>query len=116
MITLEENGQSGQSSSTKNFYETDHYKPIREKLDCKSDAADVVELVTQEQAAFTDYLNFFEVVSFVASTHQLSEKDVLSLFHYYLRCLKRHTLVMKYLFDKGNGFEHLSGFLKKTGL
>jgi hypothetical protein len=56
------------------FYEGDHYKAIRDKLDCASDAPEVAELVTQEAAAFTDYLNFFEMVTFLADTRQLSKK------------------------------------------
>lgn len=95
------------------FYETDHYKPIREKLDCAPDAAaDVVQLVTQESAEFTDYLNFFEMVSYLAKSRQLSKDDVLSLFQYYLQCLKRHDSVINYLENKDKGFEQLSGFLK----
>ncbi len=45
---------------------------------------------------FTDYLNFFEMVTFLADTGQLSKKDLLRLFRYYLLCLKRHRVVMNY--------------------
>jgi hypothetical protein len=72
--------------------------------------------VESESDDFTDYLNFFELVTFLAKTKQLSESDVLSLFHYYLRCLKGQKAVMKYLNNQKNGFEHLSGFLKRTKL
>lgn len=98
------------------FYETEHYKQIRDKLDCAADSTDVLGLVTQEPPAFTDYLNFFEMVTFLAETKQLSKMDVLRLFQYYLHCLKQHTVVMKYLNDKDKGFEQLSGFLNETEL
>jgi hypothetical protein len=73
-------------------------------------------LVKEELSTFTDYLNFFELVAFLADTKQLGEKDVMSLFNYYLKCLKRHTAVRDYLSDSRNGFEHLTGFLDKTEL
>ncbi|HUY81395.1 MAG TPA: hypothetical protein VMU92_06695 [Acidobacteriaceae bacterium] len=99
------------------FYETDHYKPIREKLDCGPDtAADVVQLATQESPEFTDYLNFFEMVSYLAKSKQLSKNDVLSLFQYYLQCLKKHDAVMTYLNNKENGFEQLRKFLRDNNL
>lgn len=98
------------------FYETDTYKVIRNELDCENDADGVKQLVTKEPGEFTDYLNFFEMVSFLADTKQLSEKDVLSLFRYYLRCLKRHPVVIEYLNKEDRDFEQLSKFLMNTTL
>ena len=98
------------------FYETKHYKQIRDAFDCASDAPSVVELVGTESSDFTDYLNFFEMVTSLVEAKQLSEKDVFGLFQYYLRCLKQHTEVMKYLNDRGKGFEQLREFLNKPEL
>ena len=98
------------------FYEEDRYKKMRDKLDGTQNAEEIEALVEEEPAEFTDYLNFFELVTFLAKTRQLSESDVLSLFHYYLRLLKGQKAVMKYLNNQKNGFEQLSGFLKRTKL
>jgi uncharacterized protein YdiU (UPF0061 family) len=98
------------------FFESNAYKEMRNKLDCASDAAEVQQLVQQKPPAFTDYLNFFEMIAFIAETKQLSKRDALSLFQYYLQCLKRHSTVMNYVNDKEKGFEKLSGFLRKTEL
>jgi uncharacterized protein YdiU (UPF0061 family) len=98
------------------FYEADHYKVMRDKLDYSSGASEIKQLVDEESSAFTDYLNFFELVTFLAETKQLSKSDVLRLFQYYLRCLKQHTAVMDYLNDSGKGFEQLSRFLNGTKL
>lgn len=98
------------------FYEGDRYKNMREKLDDAQNAEEIEALVNKESAEFTDYLNFFELVTFLAKTDQLLESDVLLLFRYYLRCLKDQKAVMKYLNNQKNGFEQLSGFLKTTKL
>ena len=96
------------------FYESDQYKTMREALDCDPDEELVLQHVRQEGTEFTDYLNFFELVTFLTESKQLSQSDVLKLFQYYLHCLKRHKTVMKYVNDKDKGFEQLSGFLGKT--
>lgn len=86
---------------------------MREIFDCAANSPDAAAVVRQESAAFTDYLNFFELVSFLAETKQLSERDVLRLFDYYLKCLKRHPQVVDYIQSKDKGFEQLSRFLAR---
>ena len=98
------------------FYEAADYKRIRDELDCTANSAKVTDIVNRESPAFTDYLNFFELVAFLASDKQLSESDVLGLFQYYLHCLKRHNAVIKYVNDKDKGFEQLRGFLNKASV
>ncbi len=98
------------------FYESDHYGSMRDKLDCAADDPTVREIVNSEDSAFTDYLNFFETVAFLVTRKQVSKNDVLELFHYYLRCLKRHRSVMNYLNNREKGFERLSDFLNKVQL
>ena len=95
------------------FYEGTDYKRIRDLLDCDANAKDVVDLVEEEGAEFTDYLNFFEMVTALAEGGQLSRADVLRLFQYYLQCLKRHNSVMRYLNDPLNGFETLTRFFRR---
>ena len=94
------------------FYEKDSYKTVRDLLDCSPDDAAVKEIVGQEVQDFTDYLNFFELVAILVAAKQLSKSDELSLFHYYLRCMKRHTLVMKYVNDPEKGYEGLRELLR----
>ncbi len=96
------------------FYESDHYKEVREKLDSTADQPPVKELVKQEGAEFTDYMNFFELVAYLAATKQLSSSDVMTLFEYYLRTMKRHRSVMDYLNRREKGFERLSTLLNST--
>jgi hypothetical protein len=98
------------------FFEENRYKKIREMLDDTQNVGEIEALVKSESAEFTDYLNFFELVTFLIKTKQLSESDVLSLFHYYLRCLKGQEAVMKYVNNQKNGFEQLSGFFERTKL
>ena len=96
------------------FYETELYKEMRNKLDCPADSKEVIDIVRQESFAFTDLLGFFELVAVLADNKQLSKRDVLDLFDYYLRCLGRHAAVVSYINEPVNGFEHLSRFLREA--
>lgn len=97
------------------YYELSGYRTIRELLDCGADSQQIRELVDRESPEFTDYLNFFELVLYLSETGQVSRSDVLSLFQYYLGCLRRHNAVMAYLNNKTKGFERLREFLNKAG-
>jgi len=94
------------------FYETENYKRVRDELDSDANATAVTGLVSDEGSDFTDYLNFFEMVTALMKAKQLSKADVLSLFQYYLECLSRHDAVMRYLKNPAKGYETLSAFLK----
>jgi len=96
------------------FYEKKDYKCLRGALERDADPKAVQELVRKESAEFTDYLNFFEMVTGLAETKQLSRDDVLRLFQYYLQCLKRHDAVMRYINDPRNGYETLREFLAEV--
>jgi hypothetical protein len=98
------------------FYEGERYKKVREALDCLTDEPGVKELVKREPSEFTDYLNFFEFVAHLAAEKQLSRSDVLTLFDYYLRCMKRHRCVMNYLNEREKGFEQLNELLGTANL
>jgi hypothetical protein len=70
----------------------------------------VENLVDEESDEFTDYLNFFEFVAFLESNKQLKRREIEALFDYYLKCLKKHDLVIEYI--ERNGFEQLKELLK----
>jgi hypothetical protein len=96
------------------FYEEDRYRNMREVFDCDPNSAQVADVVGQESTAFTDYLNFFELVGFLVQTKQLRKTDVVDLFQYYLGCLSRHDRVVGYIGT--HGFEQLDRFLKEQRL
>lgn len=94
------------------FYETGHYKKMRELLDVPADADHINEIVIREEPDFTDYLNFFEYVAILTRSGQLRDENVRDLFGYYLDCLKRHERVRKYIGNPTNGYEKLDQFLR----
>ncbi len=93
------------------FYEKEQLKKTRDILDCEADGEQINELVLKGEADFTDYLNFFELVSFLQHNKQLQDREVEDLFGYYLDCLKRHGRVRKYIRDEG--YERLDELLEK---
>lgn len=94
------------------FFESGHYKAMRELLDCDPNADEVNAAVAGEKSDFTDYLNFFEMVTALADSGEISDKEVLTLFEYYLGCLKAHDAVMRYVEKQKNGYEKLRSFMK----
>jgi len=60
---------------------------------------------------FSDYLNFFELISFLEKSKQVKSQDVEDLFCYYLNCLEKHQLIRDYIKDRG--YEQLYRFLKR---
>ena len=96
------------------FYEANNYKRIRQVLDCDPGSKEVNGLVQSEEAEFTDYLNFFEFVAFLAESGQLTAQQVDTLFSYYLKNLKKHAPVQDYVNDQRKGFEKLRKLLGST--
>jgi hypothetical protein len=93
------------------FYEKASLKDVRNLLDSeKPDSAAVQKLVEEEDAEFTDYLNFFEFMGYLKKSGQLSQRDVTALFDYYLICLRKHDAVRKYIVDESKGY----GYLKES--
>jgi len=71
------------SSLYSKFYEAPDLKRIRKALDDNPpDAAEVVELVRNEDPDLTDYLNFFEFMAYLEERGQLNKRDVAALFDY----------------------------------
>jgi len=95
------------------FFEKNELKQIRDDLDCAANDAKVSALVQEEGAAWTDYLNFFELVAYLRESEQLEEADVTALFQYYLRCIKRHRAVLAYINDETKGFKYLRKLVSK---
>jgi hypothetical protein len=93
------------------FYERENLKSVREILDSEPDSAGVQELVLKCPADFTDYLNFFEFVGFLNQKKQLAIDEIDALFDYYLKCLKRHGRVLKFIEE--NGYEHLGAIMDR---
>jgi len=98
------------SSLYTKFYEAPDLKRIRKCLDENAPNSPAVqELVREEDADFTDYLNFFEFMAYLEARGQLSKRDVAALFDYYLRVLSKHKDVREYVLQDRNGY----GYLKK---
>jgi hypothetical protein len=94
------------------FYEALDLKMIREILDCSAaNSPEVLKLVEEQDARFTDYLNFFEFMAYLRACGQLSQKDVAALFDYYIRVLSKHDGVRKYVLDDRNGYGYLKRLL-----
>jgi hypothetical protein len=89
------------------FYVAPDYKKVRDLLDSDPDDPKVVQLIKDDPADWTDYLNFFEFVQYLQSSKQLSGEDVHALFGYYVGCLKKHPAIIAYVKDKGKSFEYL---------
>ena len=89
------------------FFEKGELKQVRDALDCDANNEAVSALVTQESPAWTDYLNFFELVAYLQESKQVVGKDVSALFQYYLGCLERHQAVVAYIEDETKGFKYL---------
>jgi len=89
------------------FFEKGELKQVRDILDCDSDDEKVNALVTEEGSAWTDYLNFFELVAYLQESKQVAAEDVKALFEYYIGYLKRHRAAMDYIRDETKGFKYL---------
>jgi len=93
------------SSLYTKFYEAPDLKFTREVLDCNPpDSPEVKKLVEEEDARFSDYLNFFEFMAYLKACGQLSQNDIAALFDYYLRILSKHGDARKYGLDDRNGY------------
>jgi hypothetical protein len=105
------------SSLYSKFYEQADLKGIREVLDSElPTSTEIQKLVEEQDARFTDYLNFFEFMAYLNECGQLSKKDVRALFHYYLGAIWKHEAVRKYVLDDRNGYDYLKKLLPKLTL
>ena len=101
------------------FYEKDLYKKIRRTLDYGSvaDHENLKRALADETAdhqlceGFVNYLNFFEYVASLWQLEQLSDREILMLFDYYLKLLRRIDFVWEFI--RQNGFENLEKLLER---
>lgn len=101
------------------FFESSSYKRIRRVLDSsdvdpefvqlKSDITDGRSTTFAEE--FVDYLNFFEFVASLRRLGQIKSEEIAMLFEYYLRLLRKHDFVRRFVRD--NGFEELDQLLEE---
>ncbi len=92
------------------FYESDQLKKVRNQLD-SGDQTAIKRLTQDEPSDFTDYLNFFEFLSYLVESDQVTMNEVGGLFNYYLANLAKDQDVRKYIGDPANGFEKLNRLL-----
>jgi hypothetical protein len=108
---------AGISSLYSKFYEQEDLKGVREILDSElPTSAEIQKLVAEQEARFTDYLNFFEFMAYLNECRQLSDKDVRALFHYYLHAMWKHEAVRKYILGDKKGYDYLRKLLPKRKL
>ena len=93
------------------FYEHTELKKVRDLLD-SDDQGQIRSMVSNEEPAFTDYLNFFEFLGYLSESEQIKTEEILGLFDYYLRNLKQNKPVADYIADPKKGFEKLQKLLK----
>lgn len=99
------------------FYEKKDLKAVRDKLDVEiADSEAISRLVADEPSDFTDYLNFFEFISFLEKSKQLNAAQVEDLFGFYLNSLEKHRAVAQYVREEANGYEGLAGLLNQRKL
>lgn len=92
------------------FYERKDLKEIRDILDNEPGDDKVDDLVLRCSTDLADYLNFFEFVAFLEKENQLRRAEINALFDYYLKCLKKHPRVIKFVRDYG--YEDLTRLLE----
>ena len=92
------------------FYESDHYKDIRSKIDSTTIQQDVSGN-SQLEEKLVDYLNFFEFIASLWKLKQLRRNEVLMLFDYYLKNINRLDFLKLYI--RNYGFENLAALLKE---
>ena len=96
------------------FYENATYKEVRRWLDNKEIETKINlddNSISEDDEKFTDFLNFFEFIANLEDEGQISPKDVLNLFDYYLRKIKQSPICKQWI--KSYGFEKLEGLLNK---
>jgi hypothetical protein len=92
------------------FYEKENLKKIRQTLDREGNLQKLKDLVSDEPAEFTDYLNFFEFVAILANSKQLKPNEIEDGFGYYLNRLEDNSDVRDYI--SKSGYERLDKLLR----
>ena len=117
LVTFRRNAKTKRAefltSLHKSFFVEETYKRTREVLDDDSPSGEERReaMVAEQPAAFTDFLNFFELIAYFRTLGAYTESDVNALLGYYLRLLKRSRCIYRYICDRRNDFEHLQALL-----
>jgi hypothetical protein len=72
---------------------SDEFQRLRQHLQSSEYHSDVED--------FVDYLNFFEFIAHLWKMEQLDDVEVRALFDYYLRLLRQHDFVVRFIRDQG---------------
>jgi hypothetical protein len=103
------------------FFETERYAEVRRVLDYAEQPA-YDELAAAVSAGIHHrvaddlwrYLNFFELLAGLRQLKQISDKEIVRLFDYDLRLMKRQEFIMNAL--EPEGFDGLDNLLKTVRL
>lgn len=95
------------------FYERSELKSVRDNLD-GDDKEKISEMVEEECTQFTDYLNFFEFLGYLSESKQIGRNDIVGMFDYYLKNLRKHPKVLNYINNPAKGFEKLRALLEEV--
>ena len=101
------------------FYEAENYKRMRHIWDYQrapefanlQRALNTDGLEDELCERFVDYLNFFEYISSLWKTDQLSQSEIIMLFEHYLYLIRELDFVWSYV--RGQGFENLTELISK---
>lgn len=94
------------------FYERPNLKEVRDALG-SCEQTEIENLVKTEDSRFTDYLNFFEFLAYLAKSKQIQDDELDDLFQYYIERLTRNATVAAYIEDENKGFGNLANLLKR---
>lgn len=97
----------------KAFFVDATYQAMKELLDCSGEEEKrrLATAVDEESAAFTDFLNFFELVAYLTEIGTLTMDDTNALLGYYLDKLAASPVVLRYVRRSSTGFESLRRLL-----
>jgi len=85
-------------------------KSLLDSGDASQNAA-LETVVREEKAEFTDFLNFFELIAYLAEIKALERDDAEALLGYYFDLLRNKPSVWAYIAARRNGFERLRHLL-----
>lgn len=97
----------------KAFFVDGTYQPMKDLLDCDGaeEEEKLAKAVAEQSAAFTDFLNFFELVAYLTEIDTLTTDDTEALLGYYLDKLVEAPAVWGYVRRSSTGFENLRRLL-----
>ena len=90
------------------------FREMRAVIDVDASHLDgLIDWISREDERLTECLNLFELIAYLESSTQIQWGDVQAIFCYYLRCLKRHAVLLNYISNEANSYEHLKRLLDR---